>query len=137
MSWNELQTTDFLDGTPEYNPETGEKQGVMPAVLALSRKVGDKEQRIVVSGDADCISDGEMSKSRNGYSSTNFTIVTGTFRWLSYDEYPLDTERPRPLDDEVYVGRDARKLVRYGWYGVMPIILAAIGITILVRRKRR
>lgn len=137
LSWNELQTTDFLDGTPEYNPETGEKQGVMPAVLALSRKVGDKEQRIVVSGDADCISDGEMSKSRNGYSSTNFTIVTGTFRWLSYDEYPLDTERPRPLDDEVYVGRDARKLVRYGWYGVMPIILAAIGITILVRRKRR
>lgn len=126
-----------MDDIPQYNPETGEKQGVIPTVLALDRKVGDKEQRIVIAGDADCVSNGEMSKSRNGYASTNFTIVTGTFKWLSYDEYPLDTERPNPKDNEVYIGRDARKLVRYGWYGVMPVVLAAIGITILARRKRR
>ncbi|MEY8706091.1 Gldg family protein [Bacteroides faecichinchillae] len=137
LSWNELQTTDFLDDIPQYNPETGEKQGVIPTVLALDRKVGDKEQRIVIAGDADCVSNGEMSKSRNGYASTNFTIVTGTFKWLSYDEYPLDTERPNPKDNEVYISRDARKLVRYGWYGIMPVVLAAIGITILARRKRR
>ncbi|MDD3039998.1 Gldg family protein [Bacteroides sp.] len=137
LCWNELQTTDFLDDMPKLNPETGETQGVFPTVLALNRKVGDKEQRIVITGDADCVSNGEMSRNRNGYSSTNFTIITGTFKWLSYDEYPLDTERPRPTDNEVYIGRDARKLVRYGWYGVMPIVLAAIGITVLTRRKRR
>lgn len=137
LSWNELQTTDFLDDVPQYNPETGEQQGVIPTILALDRKVGDKEQRIVVAGDADCVSNGEMSRSRNGYYSTNFTVITGTFRWLSYDEYPLDTERPRPTDDAVYVGREARKLVRYAWYTLLPVVFAAIGITNLVRRKRR
>lgn len=135
--WNELQTTDFLDEVPEYNPEKGELQGSVPTVLALSRQVGDKEQRVVITGDADCVSNGELSRSRNGYSSTNFTIITGTFRWLSYDEYPLDTERPRPTDNAVYVGRDARKWVKYGWYGIMPIVLFSIGVTILTRRKRR
>lgn len=137
LCWNELQTTDFLDDIPQFNPETGEKQDAVPTILALDRKVGDKEQRIVITGDADCVSNGEMSKSRNGYSSTNFTVITGTFKWLSYDEYPLDTERPRPQDDKVYVGRDARKMVRYGCYAFLPIVFAAIGITILVRRKRR
>lgn len=137
LSWNELQTTDFLDGVPQYNPETGEQQGVIPTILALDRKVGDKEQRIVVAGDADCVSNGEMSKNRNGYYSTNFTVITGTFRWLSYDEYPLDTDRPQPKDDAVYIGRDARKLVRYAWYGLLPLIFAAAGMTNLVLRKRR
>ncbi len=136
LCWNELQTTDFLDDIPQLNAETGERQGVFPTILALNRKVGDKEQRIVITGDADCVSNGELSRNRNGYASTNFTVITGTFRWLSYDEYPLDTERPRPQDDAVYVGREARKLVRYAWYGGIPLVLAVIGITIQVRRKR-
>lgn len=137
LCWNELQTTDFLDDKPQYNPETGEKQGIIPTILALDRKVGDKEQRIVITGDADCVSNGEMSKSRNGYSSNNFTVITGTFKWLSYDEYPLDTERINPEDNAVSIGRDARKMVRYGCYALLPLIFAACGITILVRRKRR
>lgn len=137
LCWNELQTTDFLDDKPQFNPETGEKQGMVPTILALDRKVGDKEQRIVITGDADCISNGEMSKSRNGYSSNNFTVITGTFRWLSYDEYPLDTERPRPTDDKVYVDRDARKMVRYTCYAFLPLVFAIAGITIRVRRRRK
>lgn len=137
LCWNELQTTDFLDEKPQFNPETGEKQGVIPTILALDRKVNGKEQRIVITGDADCVSNGEMSKSRNGYASTNFTVITGTFRWLSYDEYPLNTDRPSPLDTEVSIGRDSRKIVRYGCYALLPIILLTVGISILVRRKRR
>ncbi len=137
LCWNELQTTDFLDEKPQFNPETGEKQGIIPTILALDRKVNGKEQRIVITGDADCVSNGEMSKSRNGYASTNFTVITGTFRWLSYDEYPLNTDRPSPLDTEVSIGRDSRKIVRYGCYALLPIILLTVGISILVRRKRR
>ena len=137
LCWNELQTTDFLDEKPQFKPETGEKQGIIPTILALDRKVNGKEQRIVITGDADCVSNGEMSKSRNGYASTNFTVITGTFRWLSYDEYPLNTDRPSPLDTEVSIGRDSRKIVRYGCYALLPIILLTVGISILVRRKRR
>lgn len=134
--WNELQTTDFLDGVPQFDASTGEVQGVFPVVLALDRMVGDKEQRIVISGDADCVSNGEMSKSRNGYSSNNFNMIPGTFKWLSYGEYPLDTNRPAPKDNAVSVTREYRKTVRYAWYTVIPAVLFVIGMTIRIRRKR-
>lgn len=135
--WNELQTTDFLDDVPRYDASSGEIRQSFPTVLALSRQVGGKEQRIVVAGDADCISNGEMSKSRNGYSSNNFTLIPGTFKWLSYGEYPIDTDRPTPEDNAVYVGREWRKTVRYAWYGLIPVLLFITGMTIRVRRKKR
>ena len=39
LCWNELQTTDFLDDKPQYNPETGEKQGVILQFWRLTVKL--------------------------------------------------------------------------------------------------
>lgn len=135
--WNELETTDFLDGKVELNPAAGEMEKAYPVVMALSRQVGEKEQRIVVSGDADCISNMELSKGRNGINASNFTLITGTFKWLSYDEYPLDTYRPQPYDNEITLGRSARSWVKFVYVGAIPFILALMGIMIWVRRKGR
>ena len=136
-SWCELQTTDFVDDVPQADSLSGERVGAYPTVLALTRRVGDKEQRIVVSGDADCVSDFELSKVRNGIQSSNFTLLTGTFKWLSYDEYPLDTTRPDPTDNKIYLGRDARRWIKYGFAGLMPLVFAVCGVAIRVRRQRR
>lgn len=135
--WDERETTDFLDGKVELNPEAGEVEMAIPTVVALSRKVGDKEQRIVVSGDADCVSNGELDKGRNGIRASNFTLITGTFKWLSYGEYPLDTSRPEPSDNKIYLGRSARSWVKFTYMGVVPFLLALTGIIIYVRRKGR
>ena len=121
----------------ELNPEAGEVEMAIPTVVALSRKVGDKEQRIVVSGDADCVSNGELDKGRNGIRASNFTLITGTFKWLSYGEYPLDTSRPEPSDNKIYLGRSARSWVKFTYMGVVPFLLALTGIIIYVRRKGR
>lgn len=136
-SWTELQTTDFLDQVPTADSLSGERPGSYPTVLALTRQVGDKEQRIVISGDADCVSNYELGKTRNGVNSSNFTLLTGSFKWLSYGEYPLDTTRPEPTDNEIYLGRDSRRWIKYGFAGLLPLALAACGITIRVRRRRR
>ena len=77
-----------------------------------------------------------MSKSRNGYSSNNFTVITGTFKWLSYDEYPLDTERINPEDNAVSVGRDARKMVRYGCYPLCRLSLPLVELRSLFVREK-
>lgn len=135
--WNELETTDFLDGKVELNTAAGEAERAYPTVMALSRKVGDKEQRIVVSGDADCISNLELSKGRNGINASNFTLITGTFRWLSYDAYPLDTERPYPIDNEITLGKGARFWVKLVYAGMIPLLLAFMGLMIWLRRKGR
>ena len=134
--WNEQQTTDFVDDVPAYNPEKGEVQQSYPTIVALHRQVNGKEQRVVITGDADCISNGELGRSHGGHSSSNFTVITGTFRWLSYDEYPLDTERKRPMDNDINITKPVFKWAKFGFYAGIPLILAAIGITIRVRRKR-
>ena len=136
-SWMELQTTDFVDDKAVLDTLTGEREAAVPTMLRLTRQVGDKEQRIVISGDADCVSNYELGKTRNGVNSSNFTLLTGSFKWLSYGEYPLDTTRPEPTDNEIYLGRDSRRWIKYGFAGLLPLALAACGITIRVRRRRR
>ena len=62
--WNELEYTDIVDKEIVYNPAVGEVQKSYPLALALSRKMGAREQKIVVLGDADCLSDGELTRNR-------------------------------------------------------------------------
>lgn len=62
-------------------------------MLYLTRLVKNKEQRIFVIGDADCISTLELSQNRAGFRSSNFTLITETFRNMSYEEFPVDANR--------------------------------------------
>ena len=82
-SWNELTTTDFVDGKVVMEAEKGEVQQSYPTAVALSRKVGEKEQKIVVLGDADCISNGELTRTRAGRPSFNYYLIVGSFYWMS------------------------------------------------------
>ena len=134
--WNELQTTNFVDSIPTFNPEKGEVRNTYTTAMALHRKINGKDQRIVITGDADCVSNGEFGRSHGGYYSTNFTIIVGTFSWLSYDEYPLNTERPHATDSSLNITKSTFKWVKYGFYVVYPLLLVVIGMTISIRRKR-
>ena len=137
VCWNELTTTDFVDDTVRYNPETGEVRKSYITGLALSRKTGNKEQRIVVLGDADCISNGEISISRQNMWTENYAMVDGTFFWLSNGEVPIDVRRPSPPDNEVYLtqGQMAVWSVVFKW--LLPVALAILAIVIWIRRKGR
>ena len=72
--WNELQTVNFIDDTVRLNPESGEIERSYVTALALSRQVGKKEQKIVVLGDADCLSNIELSRGRFRESSIGFPM---------------------------------------------------------------
>lgn len=135
--WNELQVKDFENESVAFNPETGEVdcQGV-PIVMVFLRKVGDKDQRIAVLGNADCISNGEFSKSRNGVSSANFNLVLETGRWFSYGEYPVDAGRPDGPDDDLYLEfREVRHL-KTVLMGIVPIIIGMMGLYIWRKRRK-
>ena len=100
--WSELQTTNFANETPSLNPSKGENEGAIPTVLALSKKVGNKEQKIIVMGDADCISNAELSINRDKRSA-NWAYILNAFKWLSNDEYPIDISRPASSDDKIEI----------------------------------
>ncbi len=137
LYWNEKQTTDFVDEVPVYNPEKGELMKSWPTAIAMSRKVGDKVQKIIVLGDADCISNGELSISRRGIPAMNYYLVAGSFFWLSDNEVPIDVRRPSFKDRAVKIGNLGMTIWKVVSFGLIPVALTLCGILIWIRRKGR
>ena len=136
-SWNELETTDFLDGELSLNEAIGEKEQSYPVVLSLTRDKGGKEQRIVITGDADCISNAELANGRNGMFAINFNFISETFKWLSYGEFPIDTSRPQPIDNALRVTRKIEPWLNLFALGIIPFLLAFAGFMVWYKRKGR
>ena len=137
LVWNELQTTDFVDDTVTLDVASGEVRQKYVTSVALTRSVGEREQRIMIFGDADCISNGELSMGRAGVRSANYTLIMGGFYWLSDGEVPIDTRRPATLDNDYKVGGS---LVRFwdiflSW--ILPCSMLLAAVFILLRRRGR
>lgn len=136
-TWIETETTDMVDGEFVCNPGAGEKMGSYATLINLTRKVGDKEQRIVISGDSDFITNEEFGLSRPGMEVNNFEIITGSFRWLSYDQYPIYTDRISPIDSAINLSGGWRTWIKLFFMILFPVFLAGSGITIIYRRQRK
>ncbi len=136
-SWNELQTTDFIDNVATYSLEKEEVLGPITTALALSRKLEGKEQRIMILGDADCFSNSELSRSRNGINASNSLMAYGMFYWLSDNEVPIDVRRPQPPDNEMYLRTGDVSFFNVLYKIVIPALLALTFLLIWLRRKGR
>lgn len=136
-SWIEYQTTDFVDGEFVCDETTGEKKGVYTTLLKMSRMVGDKEQRIIISGDADCIANEELSSVRPGAATDNYNVITGSFRWFSYDKFPISTSRNSPIDNALHLPKGFGIWVNFIFIVLIPGIFIFLGIYLIVRRQRK
>ena len=137
LVWNELETTDFVDDTIRLNPQIGEVEKVYATSLALTRQVGDKEQKIMIFGDADCVSNGEVSMPRKGIYARNFQVILGSFYWLSDEEVPIDVRRPGTTDNDVYLGQVGMSFWGIFLKWILPGLLAVISIVLWMRRRGR
>jgi ABC-2 type transport system permease protein len=136
-SWNELETTNFIDDSVRLNPAVGETEQSYPTVLALSRKVNGRQQKILVTGDADWISNGELGMNRNEVYAANFSLMAGSFFWLSDGEVPIDMRRDSPPDRSLSIGEKG-----WAFFGVffkwgLPALLVALSLVIWIRRRGR
>lgn len=137
LVWNEMRTTDFVDDTVRLDPELGEIQKSYSTALALQRYVGNKEQRIMIYGDGDCISNSELLMRRRGFDSSNYSIITGSFFWLSNEEVPIDVRRPTPVDNEVYLSKKAMSIWRILILWIFPGIMLFSSLFLEIRRRSR
>lgn len=135
--WNELQTTEFIDSKLTKDSLSGELEKSYPVMLYLTRSVNNKEQRIIILGDADCISSAELSKKRAGIKASNFTLITESFRNLSYELFPVRTDRVRPPDDEITASPDSLLWVKLFFIWIVPVSLVAASILLLLKRKSK
>ncbi|OFY44224.1 MAG: ABC transporter [Bacteroidetes bacterium GWF2_40_14] len=137
-TWNELETTAFADDSVRMNSTAGEElMSVVPTALSLSRKVGEKEQKIVILGDADCISNAEISISRKDVSAANYYLIMGAFFWMSDNEVPIDVRRPSPPDTTLSMDISDVTTTRWIFIGLFPLAMIIFYILLWIRRKGR
>ena len=138
--WNELQTKDFVNETPEFNPEKGEVEANgLPIISLLARNLtAQKQQKIVIMGSADCISNGEFLKGRNGITSANYQLILQTGLWFSDGKFPVNTNRPQRTDNEFQNIKFTQMIwVKSFFTGLIPLVFAVIGFMIYYKRSRK
>lgn len=134
--WIEKEQTDLNESPVACNASAGEKEQTYVTVYGLSRQVNGKEQRILVSGDADCISNAELTVSREGYVSGNVHLIPESFRWLSGGEFPIDVRRPAATDNTFSVSTEDIGTMKTLFMVVIPVVLVLMGVGIWFFRRR-
>ena len=136
-SWNEIETTNFVDDSVKLNPAATEVEKSYPTVLALSRKIRDKEQKIIITGDADWMSNGELGMQRNDVRASNYSLIVASFFWLSNGEVPIDMRRDDPIDNALHLTVGA-----WAFFGLflkwgIPLGMLTASLIIWIRRRGR
>ena len=109
-------------------------QNKQPLVMALERKQSGRQQRIIVSGDADFISTAELSRSRPEV--RNQLMTTSLFRWFTNGAFPVNTGSI-PSKDAIESDDTGVLALRIVFFGVLPLALLVFATSLLMYRKRR
>ncbi|MBN9384040.1 MAG: Gldg family protein [Chitinophagaceae bacterium] len=120
-----------IDSTlPPFNPGEGDiREHSFTTGVQLTRRARQKDQRLIVCGNADFISNMRMG--------TNISIVTPIYSWLTYNKFPIYMPRPDPKDVLLRIGEAgaaAQKIV-YVW--ILPGLVLLAAAILLIRRKRK
>ncbi len=126
-TWNE---TGPVEGEVTRDPAQGEMAGPLAIGIALTRIRGGQEQRLLVTGDGDFLSNAFLG---NG---GNLALGLKLIRWLTGDdrllEIPASTSHDLVLDFSPTLGI----IIGLGLLLALPLLLAGTGLLIWWRRHR-
>ncbi|HEX2668652.1 MAG TPA: GldG family protein [Gammaproteobacteria bacterium] len=119
-----------LAGSVAYDPKT-DTLGPLTIGLALTRMVGDHEQRVMITGDGDFLS--------NQYLGTagNLDLGLDMFNWASHDDAFIDIN-PRPAPDlTLGLTPTAQGMIGLVFLFLLPVLFLSAGLGVWLRRRRR
>jgi ABC-2 type transport system permease protein len=105
----------------------------VPLLVALTRNINGKSQKIIVSGDADLMSNSELNRSQTG----TFQFMTDIFSWFSDYKFPIDTTRPKSIDNSITISANQLYSAKIITIGLFPLLIMLTGAFVLIRRNRR
>ncbi len=118
-----------------FSAADGDQPGPLTAAIGLTRIINGRQQRIVVTGDADFLSNAELG--RYMPKTANFDFSTALFSWFSNGQFPIDTSRPLSKDKRVTIGSGGMVVLKWLLLGILPGLLLIAGSILLIRRKRK
>jgi ABC-type uncharacterized transport system involved in gliding motility auxiliary subunit len=141
-SWTEL---DELEDEIAFNPGTDERAGPLDIGVVLTRPLpsGNKvenqdetgattpEQRIVVIGDGDFLSNTYLGNAGN------LGLGLNIVHWLSHDDAFIDIQIRSAPDTVLELGKISQAVIGLGFLIGLPLTLLLTGTVIWLRRRRR
>lgn len=118
-----------------FDAKIGDQKGAFPAALMLTRKLKNKEQRIIVTGDADFFSNKELS--RSNIEVMNGSVGISIFSWFANREFPVSMSRPESRDNKLLLTKGGVSTLEILYYGLIPGAIFLFGMVLLIRRKRK
>ncbi|MBC8986538.1 Gldg family protein [Pedobacter sp. N36a] len=118
-----------------FDARNGDQRGAFPAAMMLTRKLNQKEQRIMVAGDADFMSIKELTRGNLG--TANHVFLLHLFKWFSNEEFPVDMTKIEAKDNKLELTETGLRTVQILYYGVIPGAILLMGMILLARRKRQ
>jgi len=94
----------------------------------MYRQINGREQRIIVSGDADFMSN---QRAFGG------PLFNAGYSWIMRNEYPVYHPMPVPKDNFMTVSKETGKILKPIFIYIIPSIIMLAGIILLIRRKRK
>jgi ABC-2 type transport system permease protein len=134
-SWNKMGPIVTDSAELRYAPENGDERGPFPTAVSLTRMMNGRQQRIVVTGDADLMSNSELN--RRNARTANFVFNTALFGSFTYGRFPIETTRPRSKDNHLVLSEGGLTAIKVIFWGVVPGLLLVMGIVLLIRRRRK
>jgi len=133
LAWNKKGKLVLDSAAVVYSAAAGDVQKSFPIMAALTRTIHGREQRIIVSGDADVFSNAELG--RGG--AANYQFDTPVFGWFTYGQFPINTNRPSPKDNHENLTAKGLASLKIFFLGILPGLLVILAAIFLIRRKRK
>jgi len=128
QAWNETGT---IAGVLTQDKTIGEQSGPLNFGLALTRQQKGKQQRVVVIGDGDFLSNSYLGNIGN------LELGTRIIQWLTQDDNYIDIPARVTPDISLKLSGATMGLIGLGFLFILPLGLITRGIWIWRMRKRR
>lgn len=122
-SWNE---TGDLKGSIQANPEQQEQLGPLTLGVAMTRQ----EQRVVIIGDADFLSNAYLG---NG---ANLALGQSIMHWLTANDHLVNIPQREATSQQLHWSVGSIAILAMGYLFLLPLLLLLSGLVIYWRRRR-
>jgi ABC-2 type transport system permease protein len=128
-TWTTMKDVRVDDEEAKFDPLAGDVKVELPVALALSRKMSNKEQKIIVLADADILSNQLLTANKKFY----FKL----FSWFSSGQFPFEPSSIDPMDNEILVTKVGVSVIRWLFIGLLPGLILLYGTVLLLIRNRK
>ncbi|MBO9573438.1 MAG: hypothetical protein J7497_14710, partial [Chitinophagaceae bacterium] len=130
--WFRPVLTDMRDSLKAtFSPSLGDSKKEIPVLLKLTRNRNNRQQKIMVVGDADLLINDFT------YELSAFDRMRQILKWFTDSAYPVKAPHPFPDDNRITADKDGLFYMKWFFIALIPAILFVACTIVLIRRKRK